>query len=122
MKLIRKGLLACAIGLGLTTGAFAHARLESAVPAANATVSAAPTVLALDFSEAIEPSLSGAKVTDSGNHAIATGTPSVADGNDKELLVPIIGTLSRGSVHVAWHALALDGHETTGTFQFTIGD
>lgn len=87
----------------------------------SATVTAAPSMLKLDFSEAIEPSLSGITVTDGDHNAVAIGRPSLAEGNDRELLVPVTGTQAAGTITVDWHAFSKDGHTTMGAFTFSIG-
>lgn len=47
--------------------ALAHAHLKVETPAADASVSPAPKVLTLNFSEGIEPSFSGIKITGPNN-------------------------------------------------------
>lgn len=53
--------------------ALAHAHLKVQTPAADATVSSAPKVLTLNFSEGIEPNFSGVKVTGPDNAVVKTG-------------------------------------------------
>jgi methionine-rich copper-binding protein CopC len=38
----------------------------------------------------------------------------------KELTVPLTAPLTAGTYAVAWHALAADGHKSTGTYDFTV--
>jgi hypothetical protein len=110
--------LAAAAAL-LATPAFAHAHLMQATPADNSVLTAAPTVVMLDFSEAVQLKFTGITLTGPGGTTIATGAASVS-GGDRMLTVPLTGALQPGLYTVAWHALANDGHKTHGTYSFTV--
>jgi methionine-rich copper-binding protein CopC len=111
--------IASLAGLALTGQAWAHAHLTSATPAAGATVAAAPTELDLTFSEDVNLKFTGVKVTGPGKASVKTGEPMLMGGKTT-VMVPIAGTLAAGVYTVAWHALAADGHKTSGTYSFTI--
>jgi copper resistance protein C len=111
-------LLSCLLFDG---GAWAHAHLRAEVPAADGTVGTAPTALSLTFSEGLEIKLSGATLKGLDGNAVSTGTPSLSPGDDKLMTVPITGQLGAGVYTVEWHALSKDGHNTHGTYQFTVG-
>ena len=100
--------------------AFAHAHLKSTVPAENATVQQAPTELDLTFSEGVNPKFTGAKLTGPDKAPVATGEPKLGAGGDTTLVVPVSAPLAAGTYKVDWHALATDGHKTTGTYSFTV--
>jgi methionine-rich copper-binding protein CopC len=104
--------------LGAANAALAHAHLLSSDPA-NAT-KAPPSVLRLTFSEGVEPTLSGVTVTGPANTTLPTGTPSLAKGDDKVLIVPIAQEPGAGTYTVNWHAFAKDGHTTHGSYVFTV--
>lgn len=113
-------LLALALSAGLTGRAAAHAHLQAARPAMGASVASAPTELGLDFSEAVNPAFSGATVTAPGGGAVPLGKPRSGPQGARTLVLPVDGTLAPGAYRVDWHALAIDGHKTTGTYGFTI--
>lgn len=105
---------------GFSGAAHAHAHLMSAVPAADAAVSAAPGELDLHFSEGVNLAFTGAGVAGPGNAAVKTGEASLKPGDDTTLIVPIAETLPPGTYSVSWHALSADGHKTTGSYHFTV--
>ena len=109
-----------AAGILAATQAQAHAHLKSSVPAANATVTAAPTSLILTFGESIEPKFSGATITGPDMKAVKTG-PATGDPKDPaSLIVPITETLAAGKYTVDWRNLSVDGHKLKGSFTFTV--
>jgi methionine-rich copper-binding protein CopC len=118
------GALAAAIALSLAlvsvpSAAFAHAKLETAAPAAGATV-ASPSEIRLTFSEAVEPRFSGVTLTGPGGAKAPLGAPKV-EGNDQRVLIaPIAKALGAGAYTVHWRAVSVDTHHTQGTFQFTV--
>jgi copper resistance protein C len=112
--------LALSLALVGTNAAFAHAHLLSEKPADKATVSTAPTVLMLKFSEGVALGFTGVKVTGPGMTVIATGTGSLDPKEDSLLTIPVSGKLAAGLYTVAWHALSTDGHKTSGTYSFTV--
>jgi methionine-rich copper-binding protein CopC len=104
--------------IGTANAALAHAHLVSSDPA-NLT-KAPPSALRLTFSEGIEPALSGVTVTGPANMTLPTGTPSLAKGDDKVLIVPVAQQPGAGTYTVNWHAFAKDGHTTHGSYVFTV--
>lgn len=117
----RSLITATTVGLFALTGeASAHAHLKSATPAAGSTVATAPTELDLKFSEGLNLRFTGVKVTGPAKTAVATGEAALGAGDDTILVVPLSGPLAPGAYAVAWHALATDGHKTSGTYTFTV--
>lgn len=114
-----KRILPLVLVLALHAGsAFAHAGLESAVPADGATV-AAPDALVLTFTEAVSATLSGVVVKAADGSTVATGDAKLSD--DKvTLTIPLTAKPGAGVYTVTWHALSDDGHKTHGTFTFTV--
>lgn len=99
--------------------AFAHAHLRTALPAPDATVTPAPTQVAIGFTEAVEPTLSSIAVLDpQGAHA-ETGAAMTAPGDAKQLIVQL-KPLQPGRYTVQWRAVAVDTHRTEGTYRFTV--
>jgi methionine-rich copper-binding protein CopC len=113
MRPLALGLLAL---FASTSVALAHAFLNHANPGAGATLHTSPRVVALEFSEELEPTFSGAAVTDSTGRDVAA-SPSTATGARMEVKLK---ALKPGSYRVSWHALSVDTHRTEGSFTFTI--
>lgn len=100
----------------LATPAFAHAHLKTSEPAQGATVTQAPKELTLNFTEQLEPALSGVAVTDDkGNDVEAK--PAIVSGATMTVSVK---KLAAGLYHVSWHAVSVDTHRTEGKYDFTI--
>src|SRR6185437_5296789 len=90
--------LIAAMGLTLLSAgaAFAHAHLESEIPAADTAVSPAPTQLELKFSEAVELRFTGVAITGPADAAVPVGKASLKAGDGTILSVPLSGGLSPG--------------------------
>jgi methionine-rich copper-binding protein CopC len=117
-----KKILALAFGLALagTSSAFAHASLLNQTPPDKAIVTAAPTQLTLKFSESVELKFTGVTVTGPDKIVVALGSESLDPKDPTLLIVPLTGKLPAGVYTVAWHALATDGHKTSGSYTFTV--
>ena len=105
--------------VSLAGPAFAHAHLKAATPAADSTV-APPTELALTFSEGVNLRFTGVTLTSVGGTVVDTGPGAFRPGGDETLVLPLPKPLAPGRYSVEWHALATDGHKTTGHYTFTI--
>lgn len=116
MNMIRNTLLAAGIVLASAVTARAHAQLESADPRVGSTVSAAPSVLTLNFSEGVEPAFSTVEVTDAGGRRVNAGKPRV---NGRVVQVPL-RPLAPGQYSVHWRVLSVDTHTTEGSFGFEV--
>ena len=103
-----------------STPALAHAHLKSAIPAAGTTVAISPTELDLTFTEGVNLKFTGVKVTGPNKATIAAGDARLGPDGDTTLVVPVSTPLAAGSYAVDWHALATDGHKTTGSYRFTV--
>ncbi len=109
-------ILAAIVIAGLGGPAFAHAFLQHASPAAGDTLAAAPTQITLPFTEQLEPSLSGASLTDANGRDMSVA-PAKVEGTTI-ILKP--KPLAPGDYHVAWHAVSIDAHRTEGNYSFTV--
>jgi methionine-rich copper-binding protein CopC len=108
------------LSVSAATAAFAHAELESSVPAADATVKTSPTSIEIDFSEELNAKLSKIEVQDSMGMQVDKGDSHVASDNEKHLSVDL-KPLSAGTYKVSWTSVASDdGHKLTGSFSFTV--
>ncbi len=123
MKLSSQKLIAAlltTVSLALAPAlASAHGRLESAEPAANASVDAAPSILRLTFNEDLEPSFSTIKVADA-NGAVVGNTKAKVDPSDKKVLTLVMPKLSAGTYSVQWAVMTGDSHKTKGTYKFSV--
>ena len=116
---------AALVAVATPAAVFAHPKLVSATPAADATV-AAPTRVELKFSERLIPKLSGATVLMTGmggtTHApmAVPGTASSVGADGNSLVVTSKKPLPAGTYRVDWHVVSGDTHRITGTYAFTV--
>jgi methionine-rich copper-binding protein CopC len=101
------------------TSAWAHAGLQSAIPAKDAEVATAPKEITLQFNEKLEAAFSNAKLVDSTGKEITTGkaTLDAADPSVMKLTVP---ALSAGKYKVEYVGVGHDGHRRKGDYSFTV--
>lgn len=126
MKTIMRATVAAALLLGLAAPAWAHPKLVSSAPAANATVANANRVI-LTFSERLMPRMSGVELAMTGmpgmaNHAPMkiSGFSTAVDRDGKTLVVTFARPLSAGTYKLDWHAVSADTHRITGSLTFTV--
>ena len=99
---------------------WAHAFLDHANPAVGSTVRTAPEAVTMWFTQELEPAFTTAMVSDQSGNRVDAGPARVDASDPTELRVPL-KQLSPGTYTVAWHALSVDTHTTTGHFTFTVG-
>jgi methionine-rich copper-binding protein CopC len=105
------------LGVIVAGACWAHARLQSSVPADHASLSEAPKTLTLQFNEAAK--LAILKLT-TGDKEISIPVDKSAKAS-QTFNLPLPG-LAAGKYVVQWTAVAADdGHMTKGSFDFTIG-
>jgi streptogramin lyase/putative copper export protein/methionine-rich copper-binding protein CopC len=106
---------------GFISPAYAHANLIRSDPPANSVLPSSPHQVTLYFTEQLEPKLSGAAVLDPTGKEVDTGYS--VSSSDATILIVSLPTLPSGVYTVAWHAIsAVDGHHTSGSFSFGIGN
>jgi copper resistance protein C len=98
----------------------AHAFLDHASPAVGSSLPSAPSAVTMWFTQQLEPAFTTATVTDQAGNPVDTGPAQVNAKDPTELRVPL-KKLPPGTYTVAWHALSVDTHTTTGHFIFTVG-
>ncbi len=102
--------------------AHAHSQLVASVPAAGDVVVAAPSDIRLTFSEPIDPAHTSIDVLSGDGRVVASAIGSV-DPGDAFTLIAHVPSLGSGEYTINWRALsAADGHSTSGTFSFGVGD
>ena len=99
--------------------AFAHGKLENAVPAAGSTVDAPPEMLRLTFNEDLESAFSMVKVSDANGTAL-TKEKAKVDASNPRVLTVALPKLSSGSYSVQWAVMTHDAHKTKGTYTFQV--
>ena len=113
-----KALILAAMTALAAAPAFAHAHLESAVPAVGGTV-APPQEIRLSFSESLEPKFSSVAVSGPGGE-VPLEKPALAPGDGRTLVVKFGKPLAPGAYSVKWKATSTDTHRTQGEFGFTV--
>jgi len=120
--MIIRSFLAAALALPALVAsapAFAHARLESSSPQANATVSPAPAEVRLQFSEQLELPFSKVKLVDE-KGAVVEPSKTAIDGANPKVLVATVPSLHAGVWRVQWSTVTRDGHKVKGQFDFRV--
>ena len=115
------------VALALPATAFAHTRLVSATPAANATAKSVKAIT-LNYSERLTPKLSTATLTMTGMPGMAnhpdmrmTGVTSAIGPDGTSLVLTLARPLPAGSYRVDWVVVGADTHRITGAHAFNIG-
>jgi methionine-rich copper-binding protein CopC len=112
--------LAAAAAIALVpAAAFAHGKLENAVPAAGSALDAAPDALRLTFNEDLESTFSTVKVSDA-NGAAVTREKAKVDASNPRVLTVALPKLSSGTYSVQWAVMTHDAHKTKGTYTFQV--
>ncbi len=111
-------LAAAALLMAAPAAALAHAHAKTTIPAADSTV-VAPKAVEIGFSEAVNPTFTGAEITGADGKAVVTGRAAF-DVRKTALTLPITSALSPGAYTVKWHAVAADTHRSQGAFTFTV--
>ena len=112
------GLLGSAL-LCAASPAWAHARLVSSNPAADATVPA-PKTITLTFSEKLVPAFSKFEISmpEHGGMKVPVKTKVSPDGKS---ITGAPGALMKGAYKVIWTAASADGHKMNGEVAFKVG-
>ncbi|MCA9924414.1 MAG: copper resistance protein CopC [Anaerolineales bacterium] len=102
---------------------YAHAVPETSTPRPNVVLETSPTEIRIQFNEPVVPNLSRISVLTQIGQAIETGALTTADADGRILMVTLPQPLHDGAYLVSWQALsAVDGHNTSGSFSFGVGD
>jgi methionine-rich copper-binding protein CopC len=101
------------------TPALAHNALRSASPAPNATHSAAPTEITLEFVERLNPTYTTIVLTDAAQRKVPTGD-LVISGERGTVRMP--EKLPNGPYAVAYRVVSADGHPVQGSYPFVVAD
>jgi methionine-rich copper-binding protein CopC len=99
--------------------AVAHAFPKTAEPAADSTVSPAPSEVKIWFTGKLEPAFSKLTVQDASGAAVDQGNV-VINPQDTTFMHVALKPLPAGTYKVHWHAMSVDTHATDGDFSFTV--
>jgi copper transport protein len=106
-------------GLALfPSAALAHAKLVRSQPGANATVTEAPKLIELWFSEELQVSFSTIIVHDQNGKHVDKNDVTLSEGGKK--LQISVEDLPSGKYTVEWKSLSTDGHTMMGQFGFAV--
>ena len=95
-----------------------HTRLERSSPADGDVLAAAPGQIELEFSAAVEPSLSRLVLRFPAGDSTLLGAEGVAGaGNRIRAALPELGA---GRYSVGWSTVSVDGHRVSGTITFVV--
>jgi copper resistance protein C len=116
MRIITFG-TAAFLSVAAATSAYAHAFLDHAEPRVGSKTAAAPSEVALFFSQNIEPAFSSVEVSDDKGARVDQGKARFGATTMR------IGvkSLPPGTYRVRWHVLSVDTHSTEGNFTFQVG-
>ena len=99
----------------------AHGALKRSEPAANTTLTIAPRVIRLTFTEPAELAVGRIELTGPNGQSIALSP--VRHGDSVTVMIAdIVSGLMAGKYTVAWQVAGRDGHPVRGTFAFTIAE
>lgn len=117
-----KPMLTAVALLSIAGTGYAHPKLLSVTPAANATV-AAPAHINLRFSEKLMPAFSKAELTMAampGMGAMKMASATAVAGDGKMLVVTPKARLARGRYIVGWRVVSSDTHKVAGRYAFAV--
>ena len=100
--------------------ASAHAELVSSFPGNQELLEVAPTEIALQFTESVDPIEPGIRLVDSDGDDVEIGAVDQSAGSDR-MRSSIPETLDDGTYVVAWQGVSADSHRVRGSFTFSVG-
>jgi copper resistance protein C len=98
-----------------------HLALSKTQPAANDTVAESPKTIKLWFTESVQLSATGVKITGAAKHEVPLSAITIAAAAKSPAVAEIKETLKPGKYTVDWKTMSADGHPNKGTFVFTVG-
>jgi copper resistance protein C len=119
MKTLAKLLLTPITLLILSQGCWAHAFVEHAEPAVGSQIHIAPTQVKIWFTEKLEPAFSKIQVFDLSGREVDKRDCAI-DQSNGALMTVSLPELKPGKYKVAWRAVSIDTHLTTGSFTFEL--
>jgi methionine-rich copper-binding protein CopC len=99
--------------------AWGNAHLKQGLPGVGAVLGAAPEAVVVEFTEALQPKASQLEVFDAAGQRMDKQDAQPLGTDDTRLRVGL-DPLKPGTYRVVWRVVAVDGHETDGSYFFTI--
>lgn len=99
------------------TATWAHSKLESSTPAADAKITESVKEVSLSFNENIDENLSTLKVKNAQGEAVEVSEVKV---NQNTMLGTLAAPVPSGSYTVEWKIVGGDGHPVDGTYAFEV--
>ncbi len=101
--------------------AWAHAKLVTSNPAANATLSAPPKTITLTFNEKLVPAFSKFELVMPEHGGMKVPVKTVISADGKTITGTPQGALTNGAYKITWSAASKDGHKMSGEVPFKVG-
>jgi putative copper export protein/methionine-rich copper-binding protein CopC len=118
-SLLKHGLVAAILILGLTSPLAAHPRLLKASPGVGESLSVFPAEIRLTFSLSVNPALSQIEISGPSGRVSLADLASHPDSVNV-LISRISGSLGEGKFTVRWTVVGDDGHPVSGEYPFHI--
>ena len=96
-----------------------HMALQKTEPAMDSTVTVAPTMLKLYWTQSPRIEVTQVRLWSAANKRVTLGTPKLSDASQLVLEVPITAPVADGVYTVTWRTAGDDGHIMNGTYKFT---
>jgi len=100
--------------------AMAHLGLSRSTPAHGATVSVAPTVLRLEFTEAVERTVARIRLLGPDSADVPLADLRQPADSMNIVLADVLDGLSPGTYAIEWRVVGADGHPVSGTIRFVV--
>jgi methionine-rich copper-binding protein CopC len=112
--------IAVALALAVpVSAASAHPRLLKSTPAADSRSAESPRQVTLTFNESLDLALTRVTLLH-GETPLKLDSLRLATGDDKTVIVSLVGALAPGRYTVRWQVTGDDGHPVRGTFSFEV--
>jgi hypothetical protein len=100
--------------------AWAHAKLVSSTPAANASLRTAPGTITLTFNERLVPAFSKVELVMPAHNNMKVPVTTRVSRDGKSIAVVPQQALTRGAYRLVWSAASSDGHKMNGEVPFQV--
>lgn len=101
--------------------AWAHAKLVSSTPAANASLEAAPRTISLRFNERLVSAFSKVELLMPAHNNMKVPVTTTVSRDGKSIAVTPQQALMKGGYRIVWSAASSDGHKMSGEVPFQVG-
>lgn len=109
----------CVLFVPISTSA--HAYIIKSTPMENETLAHSPSLVSLEFSEAIQSKFDSLTVVNSLGQRVDVSEASIDKKNPNTLEAKVQTALPNGAYTISWKVLSADGHPVQGTIPFRIG-